>query len=153
MSEQPNAYDAVIADLRVKRDQIDQAIQLLEALRDGVITPIPGIAPASGVSSLIGQATNRSGEVAAGTFHGMSIEMAVKKLLQIRKRTMGAQEIVNDLRAGGLQLQSETPGNTVTSVLTRAFNSGSDIVRVSRGMWGLQEWYPTQRFARRGTED
>jgi hypothetical protein len=26
------------------------------------------------------------------------------------------------------------------------------IVRVSRGVWGLQEWYPNQRFARRGAE-
>lgn len=151
MSELPNPYDAVIADLRAKRDQIDQAITLLEALREGVSVP-PGMLGANqpgAASSLIGYATDREGEVAAGTFHGMSIEASVKKLLQMRKRTMTAQEIAQSLRAGGLHLQSETPANTIASVLSRAFNSGgSDIVRVSRGQWGLQEWYPTQRFKR-----
>jgi hypothetical protein len=83
----------------------------------------------------------------------MSIELAVKKLLQIRRRAMGAQEIANSLREGGLHLQSQTPEKTIASILSRAFHSGSDIVRVSRGMWGLQEWHPTQRFSRRGAED
>ena len=61
---------------------------------------------------------------------------------------MTAQELAQDLRAGGLHLQSETPANTIASVLSRAFNAGSDVVRVSRGQWGLQEWYPNQRFKR-----
>jgi superfamily II DNA or RNA helicase len=149
MAEQPNAYDAVIADLRAKRDQIDQTIVLLEALREGVSVPAINVGqPASGVSALVGYATDRDGEIAAGTFHGMSIEAAVKKLLQMRKRTMTAQELAQSLRNGGLHLQSETPANTIASVLSRAFNGGSDIVRVSRGQWGLQEWYPTQRFKR-----
>lgn len=150
MNDQQNPYDAVISDLRAKRDQIDQAIKLLEILREGIL--IPGMVSGPVVPSLIGSATAKDADIAAGTFHGMSIETAVKKLLQMRKRTMGAQEIVADLRAGGLHLQSETPANTVTSVLTRAFNAGGDVVRVSRGQWGLQEWYPNQRF-RRGTED
>jgi hypothetical protein len=150
MAEQPNAYDAVIADLRAKRDQIDQAIGLLEALREGVSVPAMNVGQAAtGISALIGYATDKDGEIAAGTFHGMSIEAAAKKLLQVRKRTMTAQELAQSLRAGGLHLQSETPANTIASVLSRAFNSGgSDIVRVSRGQWGLQEWYPTQRFKR-----
>jgi HB1, ASXL, restriction endonuclease HTH domain len=149
MAEQPNAYDAVIADLRAKRDQIDQTIALLEALREGVAVPAINVGqPATGVSALVGYAADKDGELAAGTFHGMSIEAAVKKLLQMRKRTMTAQELAQSLRAGGLHLQSDTPANTIASVLSRAFNGGSDIVRVSRGQWGLQEWYPTQRFKR-----
>jgi hypothetical protein len=149
MAEQPNAYDAVIADLRAKRDQIDQTIALLEALREGVSVPAINVGqPASGVAALVGYATDREGEMAAGTFHGMSIEAAVKKLLQMRKRTMTAQELAQTLRSGGLHLQSDTPANTIASVLSRAFSNGSDIVRVSRGQWGLQEWYPTQRFKR-----
>ena len=35
MSEQPNAYAAVIADLKRKRNQIDQAIKALEELSGG----------------------------------------------------------------------------------------------------------------------
>lgn len=149
MNDQQNPYDAVISDLRAKRDQIDQAIKLLEMLGEGISIPQPG---AHVAASLLGGASAKETEISPGTFHGMNIEPAVKKLLQIRKRTMGAQEIVTDLRAGGLHLQSEIPANTITSVLTRSFNAGGDIVRVSRGQWGLGEWYPNQRF-RRGVEE
>jgi hypothetical protein len=154
MNDQPSIYDAVIADLRAYREQIDQAIQVLESLRKGA-APLGmlGVPPPGGVPSLLGSGPAQNGEIPHGTFHRMSIEAAVKKLLEMRKRTMNAQEIVAALREGGLQLQSETPANTVTSVLTRSFNGGSNIVRVSRGLWGLQEWYPNQRFARRGSED
>lgn len=151
MNDQPSAYDAVIADLRSKRDDIDQLIQRLELFRNWAPPPsLVGLTPEPTFLGSIGSPPPKA--IADGTFHGMSIETATKKLLQIRRRTMGAQDIATDLRAGGLHLQSETPTNTITSVLTRAFNSGSDIVRVSRGMWGLQEWYPNQRF-RRGSED
>jgi hypothetical protein len=45
-------------------------------------------------------------------------------------------------------LQSETPANTIASVVGRAFKAGGEIVRVQRGQWGLQEWYPNRRFDR-----
>jgi hypothetical protein len=32
------------------------------------------------------------------------------------------------------------------SVLTRRFEKVGDVVRVSRGMWGLKEWYPNRSF-------
>ena len=161
MNDSGNPYDTVIADLRTKRDQIDALIQMLEVFRNWAPPPIGG-APME--SSLFSQVTGLPrptgptgpvgpvGPIGPGTFHGMSIEVATKTLLQMRKRALGVQEIVSDLRSGGLHLQSETPANTVTSVLTRAFKGGGDIVRVSRGMWGLQEWYPNQRF-NRGDED
>jgi hypothetical protein len=150
---EPNPYNAVISDLRAKRDQIDHAIKLLETLREGILIPGMGAQPAPSLENMIGHATTRDGEVAAGTFHGMGIEDATRKLLQMRKRTMGAQEIADSLRMGGLVLQSETPANTIASVLSRAFNAGSDIVRVSRGMWGLQAWYPNQRFNRKASDN
>lgn len=148
MNDQPSVYDAVIADLRAKRDEIDQLIARLELFRNWVPPPMGGLAPEP---SLLSQAvaTAASGrDIPAGTFHGMSIEAGVKKLLAMRKRTMSAQEMAIDLRNGGLHLQSDNPANTIASVLSRAFAGGSDIVRVSRGQWGLQEWYPTQRFKR-----
>ena len=158
MNDQPSPYDAVIADLRSKRDQIDALIQSLETFKAWVPPGIlggavePSILGGASATGSAGTITGRT-EIASGTFHGMSIETAVKKLLQMRKRSMNAVDMVVDLRAGGLHLQSDTPTNTVTSVLTRAFNNGSDIVRVRRGMWGLQEWYPTQRFKRSGSDE
>lgn len=151
---QSTPYDAAISEVRAKRDILDQTLRTLESLRDGTFmasaqTPLT-------LKSAVSAAPNSvaHGEIPPGTFHGMGIEEAVRRLLQIRKRTMGATDIAAALREGGLQLQGETPANTITSVLSRAFSAGSsDVVRVSRGQWGLQEWYPTQRFSRREKED
>jgi len=146
---QPSHYDAVIADLRAKRDQIDHLIQTLEMLKGGVpLTLATAGAPTPSIFGIPMAATNEAGQIASGTFLGLGIEDAVKSLLRIRKRAMSAQEIAADLLAGGVHLKSETPANTIASVLSRAFKAGGEIVRISRGQWGLQEWYPNRRFDR-----
>jgi hypothetical protein len=143
-----NPIAAALADLRARRDQLDQLIRALEAYAEGgasapyVPVPFPGASP---IGTILGSGTEPIGP---GTFHGMGIEEATRKLLKLRKTTMSAQEIASALKEGGLHLQSSTPANTIASVLSRAFANGSDIVRVSRGQWGLQEWYPTRRFTR-----
>jgi hypothetical protein len=141
--------DPAIEELRAKRDIIDSAIRLLESIRDGSfmagLPTLPtGAAPAGGPIS-----PPMSGDIAPGTFHGMGIQEAVKKLLLLRKRTMDAPELSADLRAGGLSFAPKS----IASVLHRSFVNGGDIVRKERGKWGLQEWYPNQRFNRRGSED
>jgi hypothetical protein len=146
----PSPYDAVIADLRAKRDQIDQLIQNLEALKGGVPMLAPGTIPSPTILGSAG--LGDPSQIAPGAFLGLGIEEAVKNLLRVRKRAMSAQEIATDLLAGGLHLKSDTPGNTIASVLSRAFLRGGEIVRISRGQWGLQEWYPTRRFDRRGED-
>lgn len=135
----PDPYDAVLADLRAKRDQIDQTIALLEAMRTGTpVTQQPldfsADVPPNGVVET------------AGMFLGMSIVDAAKKLLAMRKRTMGNAEILSELQAGGLVLTGADPLNVVGSVLTRRFNNVGDVVRVGRGIWGLKEWYPGRNF-------
>lgn len=149
MNDQPNPYDAVIADLKTKIEQMQQLVQQLETLKGGitVLNPFYPSGPPS-PNPLYGGV----GEIPAGAFLGMGIEDGVKALLRLRKRAMSAQEIAADLLAGGLHLKSETPANTIASVLSRAFKAGSEIVRISRGQWGLQEWYPTRRFDRRGED-
>lgn len=134
-------YEAVIADLRAKREQIDQAIQLLEALRGGLAIPGLGVSP---------QHVQDAPAEGPGAFLGMTIPEAAKKLLAHRKRTLGNAEIVAAFKAGGLAMQSADPINTVGSVLTRRFNQVGDIVRVSRGLWGLAEWYPGRNFKKKG---
>ncbi len=123
----------------------------------GVPSAVMGATPSATIlGSGLGPAPASNGAtqaIPAGTFHGLSIEAAVKKLLLMRRKTLGAQEIAASLREGGLPLQSETPANTVTSILHRAFTRGGEVVRIGRGQWGLQEWYPNQRFNRKGTED
>ena len=137
ISEGFDPYDAVLADLRAKRDQIDQTIRLLEALRGA-----PG-APAVPPSILGGQP-----EVAdsASAFLSMSIPEAARKLLALRRRVLSSAEIASALQAGGLVMRSADPTNTIGSILTRRFHQVGDIVRTGRGVWGLAEWYPNRNF-------
>lgn len=126
-------YAVVLADLRAKREQIDQAIQAIEGIR-GALAP-PAQSPAQG--SLADE---------PGAFLGMSISEATRKLLLARKKALTNTEIAAGLQAGGLVLNPNDPINTVGSVLTRRFNQTGDIVRVDRGTWGLKEWYPGRSF-------
>jgi len=132
---QRDPYDEVLADLRAKREAIDNAISVLEGLRDGRL----GVAPPS-VPSVEPERED------AGMFLGMSIADAAKKLLAMRKRTLGNAEILKELQAGGLVLTGAEPLNVIGSVLMRRFNNVGDVVRVSRGVWGLKEWYPGRNF-------
>lgn len=133
-------YEAVLADLRAKRDQIEQAIQTIENLRNGLgmtSGPAPGVA---------------SQNVAAdgpGAFLGMTIPEAAKALLASRRRPLNNPEIAAALKAGGLHLNSKEPVNTIGSVLTRRFNDVGDVVKIGRGTWGLAEWYPSRSFKKK----
>lgn len=133
-------YDAVLADLKAKRDQIDQTIQMIESLRQGKAMP----ADLGGQQQ--GQPQSSNGAIEDGAFLGMTISDAAKKLLLIRKKALGNADFVAAFTAGGLALNSESPINTIGSVLTRRFNEKGDIVRVGRGIWGLKEWYPNRSF-------
>ncbi|MDH7974266.1 hypothetical protein QH494_18925 [Sphingomonas sp. AR_OL41] len=134
-------YDAVLADLRAKREQIDQAISVIENLRSGVRAAHPFARVASESHA------NDQGIIeTAGMFLGMSIVDASKKLLALRKKTLGNVEIARELQAGGLAFSGSDPVNVVGSVLTRRFNNVGDVVKIGRGIWGLKEWYPGRTF-------
>jgi hypothetical protein len=133
-------YEAVLADLRAKRDQIDQAIAVITNLRGGG-------APMPSSTILSGTAANDHGIVeTAGMYLGMSIVDAAKKLLATRKKTMGNVEIARALQEGGLVFSGSDPVNVVGSVMTRRFNNVGDVVKLGRGIWGLKEWYPGRNF-------
>lgn len=133
-------YDAVLTDLREKRDALDAHITFLEGMRDSRLGVAPAASPAQP------EVGNEAPENEAGMFLGMSIVDASKKLLKLRKRQLGNAEILQSLQAGGMVLTSNDPLNVVSSVLTRRFNTVGDVVRVSRGTWGLKEWYPGRNF-------
>lgn len=139
-SDSKDPYEAVLADLRAKRELIDQAIKAIEVFRgkggDGAEATPQQHSPA-----------REDVEVGAGEFLGMSIADATKKLLSMRKKSMGNAEIAKELTEGGLVMSANTEHqNIVGSVLTRRFQQVGDIVRVGRGVWGLKEWYPNKTF-------
>ncbi len=119
----PDAYAAVLADLRGQRAKIDNAIEALEALI--------GVSPTESAESA---------EVSDGPYTGMIIHDAAIALLKERGKPLGNGEIAKSLKAGGLRLNSVDPINTVGAVITRRAHAVGDIVKVSRGVWGLPEW-------------
>jgi hypothetical protein len=140
----PNPYDAVLNDLRAKREQIDQTIRLLESLRGGDGQHAAAEAAAPDAASI--EKMRQINENQAGMFLGMTIPDAAKKLLTIRRCALGNLEIATALQAGGLVMKSADPVNTVGAVMTRRFQQVGDIVKVGRGVWGLKEWYPNRSF-------
>lgn len=139
-------YEAVLADLRAKRAQIDNMIMVLETFRSG--KPIVGN-PVSGALSVAPPETPADGP---GAYLGMTITDAAKKLLATRRQPLRNPDIAAAFKAGGLILNSAEPANTIGSVLTRRFNEVGDIVKVGRGTWGLKEWYPGRSFKKEKAE-
>lgn len=133
-------YEAVLRDLRAKRDEIDITIRSLENLR--------GITSQGAAARVIEAAVHDVATVSSvdpGEFLGMTIVDAAKKLLTIRRRYLTNPEIVEGLQSGGLVLRSADPANTVGTVLKRREDEVGDLVRVSPGRggkWGLTEWAP-----------
>ena len=137
-------YDAVLADLYIKRDQIEQAIAAIESLRSGTA----GVKPRPAVSGAEKVGVKPGGVDAGGpgALLGMSISDAAKKLLATKRTTLKNTELAALFKAGGLMLNSKDWVNTIGAVLTRRANDVGDIVKVERGTWGLKEWYPNRSF-------
>ena len=133
-------YAIVLADLKSKRDQLDQAIAAIEAIRGG--------GSSSGSTPVKESPPSPSAAIETGAFLGLSIAEAVKKLLGIRKRQLTNSEILTEFKTGGFHMSSVDPINTIGAVLTRRFKETGDIVRVERGTWGLKEWYPNRTFSK-----
>lgn len=133
-------YDAVLSDLRAKRDQIDQAIAAIESIRGGTGAALNGLAAAgAGGPPLVPPE-------GPGALLGMSIVDATKKLLASKRTTLKNPEIATLFKAGGLHLNSKDWANTIGAVMTRRFEEVGDVVKVDRGTWGLKEWYPNRSF-------
>lgn len=139
-------YEIVLADLRAKKAQIEQAISAIESLRSGA--PASGSAGAAPATN----ATPNSDVDSPGAFLGMSITDAAKKLLAAKRQPMRNPDIAAAFKRGGLVLNSKDVVNTIGSVLTRRANEVGDLVKVDRGTWGLKEWYPGRSFKRAGSD-
>lgn len=139
-STAPDPYELVLADLRSKKSQIEQAIAAIESLRGGQ--------SATGAYS---ESHAAAGTVAPsvegpGAFLGMSIVDAAKALLASKRKPMRNPDIALAFKHGGLVLNSKEPANTIGSVLSRRSIEVGDLVKVDRGTWGLKEWYPNRSF-------
>lgn len=131
MSDQPINYDAVLADLKARRAQLDSAISAIEA-----ITGQAGTSPSGpGGGGYVG------GAPAHDAFIGMSIPDAAKKHLTAMRKKQSTQDLMTAMQAGGLP---ESKYSTVYAILRRREKQVGDIINM-KGDWALQEWYPNYR--------
>lgn len=126
-------YQAVVADLRVRRAALDQLIASVEALILGQGDPAAikvdaGAPSANGIPAAIH----------ADTFYGLSMIDAAKKFLRMVRRAQHTGAIAEALGKGGLK---RPDANILSSILVRAAK-GREVTKVGKGMWGLSEWYP-----------
>lgn len=130
MADDINAYDAVIADMEAKRDQLSVTIEMLKMLRTGGVPPV-----AVGISSPAAPFRTID-PFATDAFFGMTIPEAARKYLTFSKKTKPHPELCDALIAGGFKTTSPNFREVVRSTLGR----NPDFVKVS-GEWGLSEWY------------
>jgi hypothetical protein len=133
MSDQPINYDAVLADLKARRSQLDSAIAAIEGITGQTGSNPSG--PGGGGSYLVATTP------AHDAFIGMSIPEAAKKHLTAVRKKLSTQDLMIAMEKGGLP---PSKYNTVYAILSRRENKVGDIVNM-KGDWGLAEWYPNYR--------
>jgi|GEM_PF-1177114 len=118
----------VLAYLKSKRSALDQAIAALE-----------------GKAGNISETFDRGGsneEIQSDSFVGMNIATASAKYLKMVGRPARTTEDVHSaLTKGGLP---DFTRESVATILQRVHNQGGDVFKVSKGLWGLSEWYPNR---------
>lgn len=126
MSAESIGEKEVLAFLKAKRASLDQAIAALEGNS------------AAGVYENGG--SHR--EVQADSFVGMNIATgSIAYLKMVGRPARSTEEIHRALSNGGLPHVSRA---SVATILLRINNHNGDIARVSKGQWGLAEWYPNR---------
>jgi hypothetical protein len=129
-------YEAVLADLRARRERLDALIEGVELLvASGGLGAIEG-GPARGTGPR---------EVADDSFLGMNIPAAARKYLQMMKRPQATSDIAAALRRGGVHSGAKDFNTTVYTALSRQ----KDVVRVGT-KWSLREWHPNLRSRPKG---
>jgi DNA-directed RNA polymerase delta subunit len=134
MSEKENAptqYDAVLADLHAKRDEIESAINTILFLQ-GSGSAVTSTANANGAVR-----ATRAGAIPSNAFFGMSLVDAAKKYIELSQAKRTLAQIVKGLEEGGMPPQKR---DTVYAALRRRESTVGDVMRVGEE-WGLKDWF------------
>lgn len=127
----PTQYEAVLADLYAKRDEIESAINTILFLQGS------GSAVASTGTVNGALRATRSGAIPSNAFFGMSLVDASKKYIELSQAKRTLAQIVKGLEEGGMPPQK--PG-TVYAALRRRESTVGDIMKVGEE-WGLKDWF------------
>lgn len=138
MPAETASYEAVLADLMAKRDELDKAIAIIQRLMGVSIVADPAKTVVEGG---LNNAAPEPAEIVSDTFFNMNISDAIKKYLRMSKRPKGVNTISDALQAGGMQTLSKNFYSSVYSALVREQDQEGGFKKVSKKEWGLAEWY------------
>lgn len=125
---EPINYEAVLADLELRRAQLDVAITSIRAI----------MGPAGAlVRAAVPRITDLS-HVPPDSFAGLGISAAAHRLLQMIQRKLTTKEIIQGLRSGGLKPSTY---HNVYAILRQREAYKADLLN-EKGFWGLAEWNP-----------
>jgi len=131
MPKETTPYDAVIADLVAKRDQLTAMIETLRTMKGA------GIASAFPPVATVARKAHDDILIPHDAFFGMTLPAAAEKYLSLVKTTKQHAELCDALLGGGFKTGASNFPEVVRSTLSRH----PDFVKVGRGLWGLREWY------------
>ena len=141
MASPNEAVEATLNELRKKREQIDRAIEALEAVSSFVDLPSSNISAAVGIAEGKSSANAKSVDasdlmklVYEGQFFNKSQTQAAKELLNLAKRPLKTPVLSEALTKSGMKV--------LTTSLYTTFKRSPDFVLVLPNTWGLKEWYP-----------
>jgi hypothetical protein len=141
MADQAINYEAVLADLIQRRDALNSAIDAVRRIV-GTADGSPGETEAP--PTMNGPRPAGSA-IRADSFFGLSVGDAIVKYLEISRQPRSLTQIAEALQQGGLTHRSKQLAATVSTTLKRRSESPGDVVKVKRGLWGLQVWYGSKR--------
>jgi hypothetical protein len=122
-------YEAVLADLKARRQALDTAIAAIEALAAGALTP-PSVLPGT-------DAKGSTVHVRPGSFHLMSVPEAIMKYLGMVNEPRTPNDIVAALNEGGHDRANYT---NVYTALKRLRTAGQ-VTKLKNGAWDLLARY------------
>ncbi len=150
-----SAYDAVLTDLRAKKEQ---AIQEVARKYDLLIAGVEA-AMTNGTVGLVLETTPAGGDemaqrdsvetitIGVGEFHGMPYTNAARAILQkTNRRALKTSEILMYIERSGRKVEGKNPAGTIYSSLKR----NQDFELVAPNTWGLAEWYGRKRRSGKG---
>ena len=130
-----DVLEAALNELRKRREQLDRAIEGLEAelgISSGTPTAPSSIAEFRATGS--NERTDLLTQVYEGQFFNKSQTQAAKDLLNMAKRPLKTPVINDALTKSGMKVYGPS--------LYTAFKRSPDFVLVLPNTWGLKEWYP-----------
>lgn len=171
----PSEYDATIAALERKLNEIEQAARKTRVAINAVLE-LKGDAPrfptdggggggTSGTGGAVDEPPAGGGaplEIKSDTFFGKKLSTAMREFLTMRRAKgdgpAAPREIFEALKQGGYKYEAKTDEIALVSIRAMLRKNTPTFTKVGGGRYGLTAWYPEMRRPRtaspvRGADD